>query len=330
MRAREIDIIRSFVIVAVVLFHSMAPFTGGWKTLHLSSCVITDIYKWIGNIAYAGMLETFVALSGYVYAISSIKHQHTFKSLALSKFRRLIVPALIWGIAYWSLFSNTNIVVGVWSIVNGIGHLWFLPMLFWCFLLEKAIVERFNISLVVLAIIAVLPWPLAPFYFSTALYYVFFFHLGYVMYTKRQSIVKVANPKSIVFLIGMSAPLFLINMIVQEHIDLPSLDFWQKRGAILLMQSLRWSYSLLIVIAYILWGYLCRNTKYYHIFDFIAASSFGVYLVQEFILKLLYYKTDMLDIFGYYLPIAGFIITVIFSFIFVPLAKKMSIDKYLF
>ena len=48
-----------------------------------------------------------------------------------------LLPCLFFGIIYYMMFYDLqspwyNI---IWKLLNGCGHLWFLPMIFWCFVL---------------------------------------------------------------------------------------------------------------------------------------------------------------------------------------------------
>lgn len=54
------------------------------------------------------------------------------------KAERLILPSVVFSLVYWQLFNGdiTDLVGGgkiVISVLSGVGHLWYLPVLFWCF-----------------------------------------------------------------------------------------------------------------------------------------------------------------------------------------------------
>jgi hypothetical protein len=62
----------------------------------------------------------------------------------------------------------------------------------------------------------------------------------------------------------------------------------------------------------------------------LASCCFGIYLFQEFILKVLYYKTNFPTHVGpYWLPWCGFTIALIISYIFSYLFLKTKTGKYL-
>lgn len=75
-RLKEIDIIRTFVIILLVLYHALAPYCGGWDMP--SYAQPNEGFYWGGKLAYSGMLETFVLISGYVICLFAPKESHFF------------------------------------------------------------------------------------------------------------------------------------------------------------------------------------------------------------------------------------------------------------
>ena len=139
-RLKEIDIIRTFVIILLVLYHALAPYCGGWDMP--SYAQPNEGFYWGGKLAYSGMLETFVLISGYVFAFSLQKKVISFRLLLAGKLKRLLVPCMCWGIIMTLIFFGPSKLLNLehfWKIIGGYGHLWFLPMLFWCFLMEYGI-----------------------------------------------------------------------------------------------------------------------------------------------------------------------------------------------
>ena len=91
-RLKEIDIIRTFVIILLVLYHALAPYCGGWDMP--SYAQPNEGFYWGGKLAYSGMLETFVLISGYVFAFSLQKKVISFRLLLAGKLKRLFVPCM--------------------------------------------------------------------------------------------------------------------------------------------------------------------------------------------------------------------------------------------
>lgn len=330
MRAKEVDIIRVFVLVALVMYHSLAPYTGGWASISNGTSLIDSIYKWVGYFSYAGMLETFTAISGFVFCLVEVRRPTNIQILLLKKIRRLYIPALIWGIAYYLLFINTPKITGIWSILNGIGHLWYLPMLLCCFILEKAFILKYNIPLWLIAIIAFLPIPSLPLHFNSALYYLLFFHCGYSLYQHKGTFFKRLKFKKLIPILIVSAILLILSKKWQENVDLTTIPILIKAVYISLFILIRIAYSIPIVALYFFVGYKLRDTRYYNTFSFISECSFGVYILQEFLIRIFYYKIGHADFIQPFFPLMGFGIGFVISLIIVWISKKLNISSALF
>lgn len=214
---QEVCLIRLLLIVLLVLYHSFAPFNGAWRPLSDQEAV-QPYYQWVAMGAYAFMLEAFTFISGYIFGYQvnrNGKDALRFRNVFLKKLKRLIVPSVIFSIIYLLVFSpaqfNAPAQAG-WQILNGVGHMWYLPMLFWCFvgiwLLERIKIHpRFVIpALFVIAVVSFLPIPLR---ISSAMYYMFFFYCGYCLKRYEWNIGRWMNKGTI---IGM-AGLFLISFV---------------------------------------------------------------------------------------------------------------------
>lgn len=171
----EISFIRPILLVLLVSYHAFAPFCGAWE---LPTGIEPNyIYKWIALFSRAFRLEAFVFVSGYIFAMQVIQKKKftSLKQLMFSKFIRLIIPCWIFGLIYWALFRTAHPV----KILTGIGHLWYLPCLFWCFLLFFFLYKgKFKgtyvfIALVILCGLSFIP---LPFQLNRAMYYMLFFY----------------------------------------------------------------------------------------------------------------------------------------------------------
>jgi len=96
----EVNIIRPIVIVLLVLMHSFTIYAGGWSMPE----GIHDVraYFWIAKMSFSCMLEIFVFISGYLFAyqIYELKMKYTFKKILSSKFKRLIIPSIVFSLFY--------------------------------------------------------------------------------------------------------------------------------------------------------------------------------------------------------------------------------------
>lgn len=96
----------------------------------------------------------------------------------------MIVPSIVFSILYIICLgaSSDSILKVTYDALNGVGHMWFLPMLFWCFVLTYLIeltgLEfKYVLPILCLATLgSVMPLPLR---LNSALYYLLFFYAGF-------------------------------------------------------------------------------------------------------------------------------------------------------
>ena len=130
VRFNEISIMRVMAMTMIVAFHSLCFYNGRWVKVNA-----IDISVWhkISSFLDVVDLNMFVFISGYLYGYLYIyrnKYQHPSEVIRI-KAKRLLIPYLFWGIPMAIVWPwNT------WSqLLYGIGHLWFLLMLFGVFTL---------------------------------------------------------------------------------------------------------------------------------------------------------------------------------------------------
>lgn len=176
----EIVFIRLSLIVFLVLYHSFCLYTGAWE--QLQDLPKIPAYMWISYTSYSFMLESFVMISGYLFAFQLSKREIRWRYLINNKLKRLVVPSAVFSIAYILAFYPKPYSFSVlYDIINGVGHMWFLPMLFWCFVFTHCLYKYrssekiFLFGLFFLTFVPNLPLFLR---ISNSLHYMFFFYLG--------------------------------------------------------------------------------------------------------------------------------------------------------
>lgn len=129
-RFDEISIMRVLAMTMIVAFHSLCFYNGRWAKVNA-----LDISEWhrISTFLDVIDLNMFVFISGYLYGYLYIyrnKYRHPSEVIRI-KARRLLIPYFFWGIPMAFIWPwNT------WTkLLYGIGHLWFLLMLFGVFTL---------------------------------------------------------------------------------------------------------------------------------------------------------------------------------------------------
>lgn len=196
----EVSIIRPLVIFLLVIYHALCVYTGGW--VPPQGVEANNFYWWMGHAISGFRIETIAFVGGYVFAYQCIKLRRRipFSRFVWKKFKRLIIPCWIFGVAYLFLFRyhpDMPFHVCLWRVLNGIGHLWFLPMLFWCFLLTWCVdrlilwVSRRSsdvkpVSWSLLAVAAILTFVKMPSLrlgLTRVPHFFFYFYLGYLMWS---------------------------------------------------------------------------------------------------------------------------------------------------
>ena len=160
---------------------------------------LVAVYQWFCWLISGFRIETIALIAGYVFSYQSydLGRKYKFWPFVWKKFKRLIIPMLVFGIGYYFCFFYDSATFELKSFLvklfSGCGHLWFLPMLFWCFL-AIWFIDHFNVSswfsLILLAAITLIPVPSLPFGFGRLPHFLFFVYAGYFLWTKRDWLLK--------------------------------------------------------------------------------------------------------------------------------------------
>lgn len=129
-RFDEISIMRVLAMTMIVAFHSMCFYNGKWLKVN---AIMIPLWTKVSAFLDVIDLNMFVFISGYLYGYLYIfrnKYRHPSEVIR-NKAIRLLLPYCFWG----------SIMAAVWPwntwgrLLYGIGHLWFLLMLFGVFTL---------------------------------------------------------------------------------------------------------------------------------------------------------------------------------------------------
>ena len=133
----DIIILRIISIIIVVFFHAY----GMTHASHLPANIALE-YKdkyelfnqsYLINIA----MPLFTVISGYLFCVQLFKQRYSsFINLTWQKAKRLLIPYYFFT-AFFMITTN-NISLAPFYI-GGYWHLWYLPMLFWCFIVTYAL-----------------------------------------------------------------------------------------------------------------------------------------------------------------------------------------------
>lgn len=324
----DVVIIRPILVVLLVFYHAFAIYSGIWTPIEGFPEV--RVYWWLDKLSYAFMLETFVFVSGYVFGYqvrTKGVSKLNAKDLFVGKLKRLMVPCMFFSLLYIILFLDINqpIYKTMYEMVDGVAHMWFLPMLFWCFvgiwIIEKIHVKQQWVLLILLlsSIVSIVNLPLQ---LGQTMYYMLFFYVGYIIQRRAIDLTKLESQKmtfvlSLAFLV-LFATLTLLNEKVgtilggDNQVIMKILRLFVKRNC----QFLYSSVGVLMILSIIRFFLTKTNISISHqIVDF-GNLCMGIYLIQQFILKGLYNYTELPMVLGcYILPWFGFIMAMLLSYL---------------
>ena len=333
-------LLRVIAIILLVFYHAFSPYVGAWTPP--SGYVDVPLYYWGTKMICSFRMDLLVFISGYIYALTLQRKSPTFGTFVRSKIKRLILPSVVFSAVYILIFWNLqDLSFGkvVYGLLSGVGHMWFLPMLFWAMLLSfgldrLAIKDKYKLLLVFcMPVLSLLP---LPFRLNTTLYHILFFYLGALCFRYKDKVLGANGAKRVVSLIFVWGGGFLIGTLIIRDYITPELAQCSmiKKGILLELSTfIRITYALLgIGMAYMLVNYLLHK-EYIRPKAWVENMNqycYGIYLFQQFILQYLYYKTSFPEKVGpYWLPWLGFLIALCLSFLFSYLLRKTKLGRIL-
>lgn len=335
-QVQEIALIRPIIIIALVLMHAFTMYAGLWPMPEGIHTV--QAYYWIQKISFGCLLESFTLISGYLFAQQLASRNVSFWQLMWKKAKRLLLPCWFFGIIY-ALLCYKNLweepIVLTYRIISGLGHLWYLVMLFWCFILsfciEKiAIPKQYKIGLILLLLL--LSIKKIPMQLSATMYYVFFFYMGMILCKYSQWIRNFATYKKILIGVFIYLLLLVSGTILIEQAKMGNLSLLNNQVAIAYFcLFIKLTYSIIGCVVLWLWAttYCSRHKLHPTIIKF-GGLCFGVYIFQQIALDLLYYHTSLPQVVGsYYLPFIGFATALLVSILFTYLIRLTKFGKFL-
>jgi hypothetical protein len=334
-RLKEVDFFRAAVVIMLVFMHSFVYNTDSptWPLPEGIQKVST--WLWLQKISFSCLLESFTFISGYVYGYSILKKNKLdgFLSVIKKKIQRLMIPSIVFGALYSPFFYKKNFepIQYGYDLLCGIGHMWYLPMLFGCFVLACALLRCGINSKLVLSISLMLSVvsPLIPNYFqiSRVLYFFFFFYMGIIVIKRRDNLQEIAMKYgSWAFLMYM----FLLLPMLELK------DNATEQGlSALIPNIIQLFYSSVgVVCCYLFffrWSCLrIQNNKEDKLIYYISSISMGIYIIHQFVLKALYYCTSIPQWCGsYILPWLGFVVAFLLSVIITMIFRKTKVGAFL-
>lgn len=257
-------------------------------------------------------------------------------SLVVNKLKRLILPSVAFSTAYFIIFFKyEGIGDCLMQIINGCGHMWFLPMLFWCFIGCWLLVNvncKEIFKLVFLVMLNIIPLPTMPLRVTSACSFMLYFYSGYMVYQHRDKISDWLNARKIVLMWVGAALCFVVFRPLRDFlVTSNSMESMLKIALISGNHFAQLLYATATLFAF--YGTVMLYVKNHNLNKFtirLAGCCFGIYIFQQFILQLLYYKTSFPKFVGpYWLPWCGFVIATLASYGLTVVFLKTKTGRFL-
>ena len=340
----EVSIIRPTIIFLLVVLHAfahVANWVGGGIVYHNDYQEVV-LYRWFCWLISGFRIETIALIAGYVFAYQSLDLNRSYKfwPFLVKKFKRLIIPMLFFGVFYFFCFiypqTGFSTIGFLSQLFSGCGHLWFLPMLFWCFL-AIWFIDRFKLSswltLLTLAAISIVPIPHLPLGLTRLPHFVFYVYGGYFLWTKRDYLYAHCLKNGYIIFLWVLYVVF----VVIKHTCLPGMSAEMSMFQKVMILGLSGIIKLLMSCFGIMALYLsvCKKTTkegYCPKQWVIDASNdcYGVYVYHQFILVFLYFYTPLVGMCQRYLvPWVALLITIAISLLLTRLTLKTKIGRFL-
>lgn len=311
---KSLKVLRVLALSMVILRHAFAPFSGIWRldVVYETNAYIKIIGEYISTIS----MPLFVFLSGslFSYLKNSLKKYPTYCVLIQKKVKRLIRPYIVLAPLYILFFMKSETLCGfLFRFWKGAGHLWFLLMIFFVFLIFypfEAYFKKYIIkgSFLVLGFygLFLIFWHANLYPVARALKYVPFFYVGYMFVYNNDKIMCFLNNK-LLGLVFLHSVLFLLTyLIVPYYFEGTGISHRFKIVTFIPMGVLS-SSCLFIRFSKIK---SLNSKKMNDLIDNINDSSYYIYIVHQPLL-IMFFKLKFLAEWQ-----SSFVISLAFAFVF--------------
>lgn len=345
----EVVLLRIVFCLMIVMYHALCPY-GIWRE-QVAGIGYVSAYESFARGLAVLHIPGFVFISGYLfgYAAKFKTDALELKLCIVKKTRRLLLPSMLFSAVYLCLYATRPVSCSkfLYETINGYAHLWFLPMLFWCFVIT-CVLTRFRLSERVALVTAfcfvaaILPWPSLPLQINQSLHYFFFFFLGFGLQYGYFPFLKPfrASNRRIACGLCVTAGAFVLSALSARLADMPDVGITSTGGGEFVdyesynkgigkivqsgMQCGGGACSILDSKPF------CSGREISKQITGLSNNCMGVYIFQQFILVALYYHTGLSRLCGtYVLPWVGFALTVPLSFAGTYLMRKTQWGRFL-
>ena len=341
----QINILRAFAIIAVVIIHVTSYFS----EIHTFSGLPTIIASI--DIFSQFAVPMFILISGLVLSLR-YDGEYSIKTFYKKRINRILIPYLIWSIIYILLnfIGNKNISASglIFQLFTGTAfyHLWFFFLIFQLYLLFP-FYRKFLRGKSFIVIIIIFLLQIAFNHFKIGLIqnqhlslivkrlflsHIFYFSLGIWIADNLQKVEKLLSRSNyyanlILFLVTTWASyIFSYNWLATNN------HFYEPINILMIVEKLTLPliYVLIFAMLYTLSSKI-RSPKIRDPLESLSKYSFGIYLFHALILSGIIQVLKKINItpqnISFYL--ITFITTIALSYIFCYLAERTKLSKYL-
>lgn len=304
----EYDHLKVMAILLVVIGHITNRYHGVTTEETLMHYATTGIYLF--------HMPLFIALSGAIYSIGIEKGKYSeFTPFTLNKVKRLLIPFLGGGIflapvLFLTHFTEGGLLEIAWRILMCDGterHLWYLPVLFWIFLMVWGM-KRIKTPTWLMFLISLIALCVVPGLFSTSFFRLplSFQYLPYFIIGMMMNEYKAINKKALLIAILCTIAFGIAKKMIHT-----------EASNTLILELLKCS----IVMTIICGARLMMPIRTTTLAKYILKQSFGIYLFHIlFIYALAYFWGDVLNPLVM-LPLA-FVVSVVGSCVVTELSRR--------
>ncbi len=334
----DVVVLRLLLIFLLIFYHAFTIYCGHWEAPYDGFDTHIPAYFWMGYLSHGFRLEAMVFISGLLfgYTISKYPARLCVSSCVGRKIKRLLLPSILFSTIYSLLFYDMSAPLRdiVLKILDGSGHLWFLPMLFWCFVLcylvAKFIPERWQgVYILLLAtLMNIFAIEGIQFGVSRMMTYFVYFYLGFAI--RRQFLrFRMLKVWESVLLIALFVAISVYTFYIGDHNTLGLTD----RNFATLVNLLHFVGAMCMVFAiYSLANIegLQEKIKRHDFLITLSGYCYGVFVYHQFVIKFLYYYTPLAHhVSAMLLPWVGIVLTLVISLLLCHFTLRTRFGRFL-
>lgn len=333
----DVVILRSFAIVMVVAYHAYGLVY--WGLFPEMTERFKDLYYDVNEYVVNFRMPLFVFISGYLFSfLEREKGKYpTFMALLKNKFKRLIVPYLIFSTIYLLTIDGGF----DWrTLMSGdCAHLWFITMLFWCFIFTRLFSmipwsrnRYFSMALLALSfMVSFIDAPNVNFLgINNISEWFFWFYLGHTVSPYRGQLFSCLSRKKVWLLA------FALVYMLELLYTIKFVESAEQRSGFMRLAHL----SVVLLIWYVTnWAINNSSKKWYDnvVFKELNRTSYGIYVLhfwlQQYLIsspvKRLLHMEAFAEEHAIIFPFLFFIVSLMTSYIGAKILLKTRIGRFL-